>query len=414
MSAQLPTKDAVLAMLRMECFTPNAQGQMVNRGGFVPFVDSLAPYFKRIEVVAPVVPNLDVPEDASTFRADNVVFRPLPNLKGLVRCWRHGSRAKKMLDSWSADWDLVNLRAPDNFLPVSARYLRERKIPHYVQLVSHPFEAEEAAIGNLRPALRPAGRLAWVRQHAAIKRVCKDRLCIAHGASLQEIAAGYGAHAINLPSGSISRSDVQPSARNGRPQRLLFVGRIDPEKGLDVLLRALSTLEDLDLDLTIVGWSTGDLQQRLENLARVLGIEQRVRFVGAMGHGPELFELYQRSDVFVLPSISEGTPRVIGEAMAFGLPVVSTHAGGIPDLIEHRHTGLLSTPGDVDALARSLRTVVEDTEMRRDLVLNASASVDERTLESKAERHVSLIAPLLGHPSSTTALPNQACMEVGA
>lgn len=406
MSAQLQTKDAVLAILRMECFAPNADGQLVNRGGFVPFVDSLAPYFKRIEVVAPIVPGLDVPAGASTFRSPNVVFRALPNLKGLLRCWRNGSRAKKMLERWSADWDLVNLRAPDNFLPVAARYLRERKIPHYVQLVSQPFDAEQAAIGNLRPALRPAGRLAWVRQHAAIKRVCKDRLCLAHGESLQKIAAGYGANAVNLPSGSLSRSDVQPIARDRRPQRLLFVGRIDPEKGLDVLLRALATLEDLDLDLTIVGWSTGDLRQRLENLALVLGIDQRVRFVGAIGHGPELFELYRHSDVFVLPSISEGTPRVLGEAMAFGLPVVTTRAGGIPDLIEQRRTGLLTTPGDVDDLARALRTVIQDDGLRRSLVRNAAASVDGRTLEAKAEQHVRLIAPLLIHQDPAAALPS--------
>ncbi|MFT7676575.1 MAG: glycosyltransferase involved in cell wall biosynthesis [Planctomycetota bacterium] len=410
MTPQMQTKDAVLALLRMECFTSNASGELVNRGGFVPFVDSLAPHFKRIEVIAPIVPDLDVPADAPTFRASNVIFRPLPNLKGLVRCWRNGSQARKRLDNWSAHWDLVNLRAPDNFLPVAARYLREREIPHYVQLVSHPFEAEGAAIGNLRPALRPAGKLAWIRQHAAIKRVCKDRLCIAHGESLQEIAAGYGADAINLPSGSLSRADVRPVAREGKPRRLLFVGRIDPEKGLDVLLRALSSLTDMDLELTIVGWSTGDLRQRLEDLALVLGVAERVHFVGAMGHGPELFDLYQRSDAFVLPSISEGTPRVIGEAMAFGLPVVSTRAGGIPDLIQHKRTGLLTKPGDVQDLASALRTLVQDDTLRHALVRNAAASVDERTLEAKAEKHVSLLAPLLGQPNPTAALPNEARM----
>ena len=408
MSALLPNPaDATLAILRMECFAPgpgntgDAGAPLVNGGGFTAFVDSLAPHFRRVEVVAPVVPRLEVV--GRSFRAPNVVLRELPDMKGLARCWRRGGEALRRLERWSDGWDLVNLRAPDNFLPRVAPWLRRRGIPHYLQLVSHPFDAGDAVVGELGPLLRPLGALAWTVQRRAIRAACADRLVVAHGERLAEIAAGWGADAHNLPSGSLSRAWVDPRPRTGRPRRLLFVGRLNAEKGLEQLVDALAQLADLDLSVTLAGWSTGDFDRRLVERARRAGVAGRLELVGPVAHGPELFDLYRAHDAFVLPSVSEGTPRVIGEAMAFGLPVVSTTAGGIPDLVASERTGLLVAPGDAAALARALRRVVEDEPLRRGLVERAAATVDGRTLEHKAERHVALLAGASWRPHEATA-----------
>lgn len=406
---QDPSK-ATLAILRLECFVPDAAGRLVNEGGFTGLVDSLAPHFARVEVIAPVVSRLEVSAGLRSFRAPNVIFRALPDMKGLARAWGRAPKALGLLEHWSAGWDLVNLRAPDNLLPFSAPWLRRRQIPHYLQLVSHPYDAGDAAISQLPGPARPLGELAWGLQRRAIRAACKDRLCIAHGESLAKIASDWGAHAVNLPSGSLSRAWIDPRPRTGRPRKLLFVGRLNAEKGLDQLVDALVLLEDLDLEVTLAGWPTGDFDKRLMARAASAGVAGRLDLRGPVPHGPELFDLYREHDLFVLPSVSEGTPRVIGEAMAFGLPVVSTTAGGIPDLVDHGRTGLLAEPGSATALAAELRRVIEGDRLRAALVQAAAATVDERTLEHKAARHVAI---LRGEQSSTEVTPEGAPLAHG-
>ena len=382
-------KDATLALLRLECFVPGADGALVNEGGFTALVESLAPHFGSIEVVAPIVPRLEVSAGLRPIAADNVVFRALPDMKGLARSWARGREALKRMESWAEGWDLVNLRAPDNFLPQVAPWLRSRGVPHYLQLVSHPFDAGAAATAALPALARPLGAAAWHVQRRALRAACAGRLCIAHGAALADIARGWGARAVNLPSGSLSRADIDPAPRRGRPRRALFVGRLNTEKGLDVLVDALAGVPDLTL--TLAGWPTGDYERRLRARAAERGVLERLDFKGPVPRGPELFALYRAHDVFVLPSISEGTPRVIGEAMAFGLPVVSTTAGGIPDLVEEGVTGLLVPPGDAVALARALERVRTDDGLRERLVAAAGRTVDARTLEHRAAQHVALL-----------------------
>lgn len=383
--------EATLAILRLECFVPNSDGALVNEGGFTGFVESLAPHFKRIEVVAPVVPRLNVSQGLRPIQADNVVLRALPDMKGLVRSWGRSRSALRLLDSWASNWDLVNLRAPDNFLPVSAPWLRRHAVPYYVQMVSHPFDAGSAATQALPTLARPLGAAAWTVQRRAMRAACRDRVCIAHGEALRHIAAEWGADAYNLPSGSLSRAAIDPTPRAHAPRRVLFVGRLNTEKGLLTLVEAMARLVDLDFDVTLAGWPTGDFDRRLTELANARGVLGRLHMIGPVPHGPLLFDLYREHDVFVLPSLSEGTPRVIGEAMAFGLPVVTTRAGGIPDLVEHERTGLLCTPGEASELAAALRRVLTEERLREDLVRTAAATVDARTLEFRAEQHVQII-----------------------
>ena len=381
-----------LALLRMECFVTGADGCPVNEGGFVPFVDSLAPYFGGIEVAAPLVERLTLSPGLQGFQSPNVTFRALPDLKGLARAWWRSRPALAQIREWSASWDLVNLRAPDNLLPFTAPLLSQLGVPYYVQLVSLPSDAARASVGALRRPLRPLGQLAWAVQQRAIQRALAGQLCIAHGARLAEIARAAGADAVNLPSGSASKTAAPPTPRVGRPRKLLFVGRLNREKGLEHLIDALPALADLDLTVSLVGWPTGDFERVLRRRAEAAGVLARLDFRGPVPHGDSLCAVYREHDLFVLPSVSEGTPRVIGEAMRSGLPIVTTTAGGLVDLVEDGVTGLTVDPGDSAALARALRRMVTDDDLRSALVANASQSLAGRTLEAKAEAHVAALA----------------------
>lgn len=133
---------------------------------------------------------------------------------------------------------------------------------------------------------------------------------------------------------------------------LLFVGNLVPVKALDVLLRACAEppLRETAFRLLVVG--QGPLRSSLEQLARQLGIADRVRFVGPLPQ-TDLPRWYRAADVFVLPSHSEGVPNVLLEASACGTPWVASRVGGIPE-IAHLGISRLVTPNTPTELARAL------------------------------------------------------------
>lgn len=156
--------------------------------------------------------------------------------------------------------------------------------------------------------------------------------------------------------------------------RLLSVGTVAPGKGYDVLIAAVATLADMPWRLTIAGDRTRNpgVAARLDADIAAHGLADRVAVLGAVP--PErIIELYLASDVFVLASRFESYGMVLTEAIAHGLPVVSTRAGAIPDTVP-AGTGLLVPPDDVAALAHALRRLISDRAERQRLAGNACAA----------------------------------------
>ena len=156
---------------------------------------------------------------------------------------------------------------------------------------------------------------------------------------------------------------LRPQSSNGaradRPVAVLCVGRLVPVKGQLVLLEAVAELvrAGRDVRLTLVG--AGPMHDELAAQARRLGIEERVELTGPLGH-PDVLQRMRTADVFCLPSFAEGVPVVLMEAMALGVPVVTTRVMGIPELVEDGASGLLVAPGSRDDLVVSLRRLIED------------------------------------------------------
>ena len=142
----------------------------------------------------------------------------------------------------------------------------------------------------------------------------------------------------------------------GVPQEtpiLLWVGRLDPVKGLSVLLEATFSLGDPFLLLVGEGAERTSLGQ----LADRLGVAHRVRWLGTRNDIPALLKT---ADVFVLPSRTEGLPNALLEAMAASCPIVTTDVPGCRDLIDHQETGLVVPYGSPAALAGAIRRMLED------------------------------------------------------
>jgi len=189
---------------------------------------------------------------------------------------------------------------------------------------------------------------------------------------------------------SITERDIRvgEDTCTGPTIRLLFVGFIRPEKGLEYLIRALPLIQsDRPVYLAVVGASGrfSDEKTRLEQLARSLGCAERVTWEGYAAFGNELFGQIDRSDILVLPSLSEGTPRVLVEARARSVPVISTNVGGIPSSVSDGVDGLLVPPRDPEALARAITRLIADGALRRELIRAGRARVQNWTVERFVE-----------------------------
>lgn len=201
---------------------------------------------------------------------------------------------------------------------------------------------------------------------ACISLFCRDALL-----SLQPDPTGDLAAKMHLVRMSVDAQHY-PSAGELRAQRvagdlrILFVGRLVPEKGPDVLVEAVRLLATggTAVEVRIVG--EGPLRGELQRLVSRAGLDDRVHLLGAVGQD-ELPDLYEWADVFCLPSFAEGVPAVLMEAMSSELPVVTTRIAGIPELVGDGVEGLLVEPGRPEELAEALRGLAGGAGWRSEL-----------------------------------------------
>ncbi|WP_336973138.1 glycosyltransferase family 4 protein [Sphingobium aromaticiconvertens] len=173
------------------------------------------------------------------------------------------------------------------------------------------------------------------------------------------------AERVHLISNGVADRPLADGAGVGEPPNLIFMGIVGKRKGVDVLLEALAepALRALPWRAIIGGNGEVDAARRR---ADELGLTDRVEFTGWIG-AEEVHSILCRGDVYVLPSRQENQPMSILEAMACGLPVVSTLIGAIPEQVIDGETGFLVPPGEAGALADALQRLLGDAELRKRL-----------------------------------------------
>ena len=193
---------------------------------------------------------------------------------------------------------------------------------------------------------------------------------------LQKIAEDCGANNVALIPNGIDLDRVVAFQKVSG--RILFVGRLEPMKGVDTLLHAFAKVRGDGIHLRIVG--DGSQRQKLESLALELGITDRVTFVGYVPV-EHVYEEFAKAEIFCGLSRSEALGNVFLEAQASGCAVIGTNVGGIPDIVKHGETGLLVSPDDVDAAAQAMQSLIEDPLLRERLSTNTSfVMYDWRTI----------------------------------
>lgn len=172
--------------------------------------------------------------------------------------------------------------------------------------------------------------------------------------------------------------------QQGRRLNALFLGALSESKGIGDLIVALALVRSAGCDVTVTfggEWSGADVARRVALLIAEHGLNGAVHFPGVL-RGAAKQDALEEADVYVLPSLAEGQPISILEAMSVGLPVISTCVGAVPDTVEDGVTGILVAPGEPEMLAGSLCLLCHAPMMRTQLGQNGYARFLERfTLE---------------------------------
>jgi glycosyltransferase involved in cell wall biosynthesis len=220
----------------------------------------------------------------------------------------------------------------------------------------------------------------------AVVRAARSVACVSDSV-LAEIraAVGEGARLTTIPLGVDLRPVVGAPPGRSVFKRVLFVGRLVPLKGVDVLLRALVGMPNVQL--TVVG--DGPEGPALRRLAADLGVD--ARFAGEVDR-EDARRAMAGADLLVVPSRvgflgrAEGLPRVIPEAWSCGLPVVTTSAGGAGEAVFRCGGGLLALPGDVADLRRAIHAVLEDDALRAGLSRGAVVAAADLSWDAVGAR----------------------------
>lgn len=204
-------------------------------------------------------------------------------------------------------------------------------------------------IGIYHHLIRPLTQLIW-RQAARVVAVSNGIRRVAHQTA-PKLTIDV------IPNGIYARSNQPTREIPQKPYKLLFVGRISDQKGLDYLIHSLGRLAGRDdWQLTLVG--DGPKCSKIEQLIAHYHLQDRVEITGWLEH--EIVQgFYQTHDIFVLPSITEGMPLVMLEAMCFAMPLIGTDVNGIQDLIEPSKNGWLVPPLRIDTLTHAIEEALE-------------------------------------------------------
>lgn len=301
--------------------------------------------------------------EGAPIEAVEVPLYPFPSrVSELRRVWRFARRFPVSLLRTAravraAAPDVVSIHCTRQFAPCVALLRHLSRVPHVLSL-------QEGALPPGMPENRRLARL-LVRSVDAVAACSTE-------AARYTAALEPSARVVVIPNG-FSPQEFEASTVQSHPRRfILGVGRLEHQKGFDLLIRALPRLGHDDVDLLLAG--DGSRRRALGELASAEGVGSRVYFLGTTDRATTV-SLLRGSSVVACPSRFEGLPLVCVEALAARRPVVAAAVNGIPEVIRPHETGILVPPEDPQALAEGLREALSKPAMMETFATRGEALV---------------------------------------
>lgn len=347
-----------VSVVSEKVFLKTPDGAYWSAGAGESFWKRYLDVFDKLLVTARVHETTAPPAGGQLIADPRIQFAEVPYYRGPAHLLRQFPQVRSILKASYHATDAVLLRIPSTLANLITPVLRKANHPYAVEVVGDPHDVfAPAGISHpLRPLFRhwfSRNQISQCRNATAVAYVTQSRLQSRYQAPASAFTTHYSS--LDLPDIAFADQPRQPHQFENKTLKLVTVASLSqlykaPEILIDSFSRCLS--QGLDLQLEIVG--EGVYRNQLEQQVRGLQIEDRVDFQGQLPGGSTVWQRLDASDLFVLPSKTEGLPRAMIEAMARGLPCLGSTAGGFPELLSDDY---LVTPGCRNSLAKKIHQV---------------------------------------------------------
>jgi glycosyltransferase involved in cell wall biosynthesis/acetyltransferase-like isoleucine patch superfamily enzyme len=350
-------------------------------GAFGRYLDELANNFEKIYLVVPVS-KIDKEKNEYSIKSPNIIVQGVYNYNGYISAIKNAKKIKKEIANYSLLWEgIIYIRWPVPFFKYVSKIAERKLLPVTYHLVGDSYSVIKD--GSKYNKLKRIIMLVFARIiDFRTKKEIKKYPTLINGNGLNRLFSMKNTNVKCIRTSTLLDTEIvsNPVLTTNEIIRLLYVGYIRHEKGLKFLIDAVYQIsKNHKIELTIIG--NGDELKDLQNYCENNSIDSVV-FKGYIPIGSNLFMEYKDKDIFVLPSISEGTPRVLLESMANAVPIIASNVGGIPFTIENGYNGILIESGNSVVLANTILSVYNNYQLRQKLVKNGIEFAKKNTLKT--------------------------------
>ena len=343
------------------------------------YIESMRELFEEVILVAPVkaVKKKDAVQSLREIPSSQISIYALPYIRGSVDALKYRQKYEKAIKVVASKTDLFYCRVPDPFCWMPAQMTNKPVIMHFV--------------GDTVDATKHNIHFSWLKkqillagysfEYRRILQSARKSTVYTNGSHLSEKLRKQGINATPVVSSTITKEDLaleplRPLSNN--PLKIIYVGYLRYAKGIDTLIEVIKRLEErhFNYQFHIVG--DGDMYSTLHQLIDDLKIDNHICLYGHIDNRDRLLSLLRSSDLFFFPSLSEGSPRVVIEAMSQGCPVLSTPVGSLPGCFEENEEILFFPFKDAEIATSKILQVGDNLEMPTQLRDRAYKKVSER------------------------------------
>ncbi|MEW6200166.1 MAG: glycosyltransferase family 4 protein [Planctomycetota bacterium] len=350
-------------------------------GPYARYILEFARHFDRVTVFAPVTAQPTYFSGAP-LDAPNLTVAALPYFETHVQAYRRAPAILRVFRRHHAALDVINARGTAPLAYVLWWLTRRRGVPFLYHFSSDPFEMM-ARSPKYRGLYGRWARLAYGFEFKIQMHITRRNYAFTDGSAIAARLRRFTPNVEPIVLSTLQPDDyyLREDSCRGDVIRVLYVGYLREGKGLDDLVEAIALLrrEGRPVTLELVG--EGERRDALAAQVQRLGLQEHVHFHGRARLGPELNRYYDTADIFALPSLSEGSPRVVTEALGHSLPVVATPVGNIAESLGDGRRGVLVPLKDPVALAAGLRRIIDDDAFRQQCIREGYAFAREHGLD---------------------------------
>ncbi|MCP2044256.1 glycosyltransferase [Pontibacter sp. HSC-36F09] len=346
------------------------------------YLNEIVRYYDKITLLAPVLVKDGLEDDSMLPISElgNIDVYALPYSSGYISAIPK-IRAYMQAYRNLVGYDYVYLRYPVPFGWLSKLYLKSTK--RIIHFVGDPIDA---AINNPNfSAIKKKALVSFfMPEHLAYMWACRGARVYTNGFHLKNKLSKYGVDASALISSTLNKHDFYFEAHKAiveESPKLLYVGYLRKAKGVETIVKALKKVHATypTATLTIVG--KGEFETDLINLTKQLGLSDFVNFAGHVDNRDSLNKIFRSHDIFCFASLSEGSPRVVLEAMANGINVLSTPVGALPSTFSDYKEIIYANYNDEVSFADKIQSLISDQELFNAIRFNAFNKVKDYTIE---------------------------------